>query len=130
MLIQFLNVLRSPLTVFVLLSIQVLAFPSTTLAQNEGLTFEQAQTRTTFARKQMQATQRALNEAETREVAALRELSDLQKLQDQARKNANQATEERQVAETKHQEAQDRWSRESERLKRIHQRNNTNSSTR
>ncbi len=102
---------------------QVLAFQSTTLAQDEGLTFEQAQTRTAFARKQMKASQRELDEAEAREEAALRKL-------EEARKNADQATQERQSAEQELQVAKDRWSRESERLKRIHQRNITNSPTR
>jgi chromosome segregation ATPase len=108
----------------------LLALSSTSSAQDEGVTFEQAQTRTTFAREQMQAARRQLEEAETNEEVALSELAELQKRQEQARINADQATQARQSAEEKHQQAKDRWSRESERLKRIHQRGIKNSPNR
>jgi len=106
------------------------AFPSTSLAQNEGLTFEQAQTRTAFAREKMQASRLNLKETEAREEEALSELADLQKRLEQARKNADLATQERQKAEESHQEAKDRWAWESERLKQIHQRRIRNSPSR
>ena len=130
MLIRIADLLRGPLTCAVLLSIHLLAFPSTSQAQNEGLTFEQAQTRTAFAREKMQASRLRLKEAETREEEALSELSELQKRLEQARKNADLATQERQKAEEGHQEAKDRWTWESERLKRIHQRRIRNSPSR
>ena len=127
MLTRFANLLRDPLTCVVLLSMHVFAFPSTSLAQDEGLTFEQAQTRTAFAREKMRASQFKLGKTEAREEEALSELAELQKRLEQARKNADQATQERQKAEESHQEAKDMWSRESERLKRIHQRSIRNS---
>ncbi len=123
---QFIRQLRNTLVVIVLLSLQWFGFPATSFAQDGGITFEQAQTRATFARKQMQKSRRELKDAEAREEQALRELADLQKRQVKMQKAAEQATQERQVAEEKYQEAQDKWSRETERLKRIHQRNNMN----
>jgi hypothetical protein len=128
--IRFLNVFRSSLALTVLLSMQGLVFPLPSLAQDEGITFEQAQTRTNFARKQMQASRRDLKEAEGREETALSALAEVRKRQEEAQKTADQSTEERQGAEKKYQEARDKWSRESERLIRIHQRRNTNSSAR
>jgi len=130
MLIRIADLLRDPLTCVVLLSMHLFAFPSTSVAQNEGLTFEQAQTRTAFAREKMQASRHRLKEAETREEEALSELADLQKRLEQARKNADLATQERQNAEEAHQEAKDRWAWESERLKQIHQRSIRNSPSR
>jgi len=94
MLIRIADLLRDPLTCVVLLSMHLFAFPSTSVAQNEGLTFEQAQTRTAFAREKMQASRHRLKEAETREEEALSELADLQKRLEQARKNADLATQE------------------------------------
>ena len=122
MLIRILKVLRNPLKVVVLLSMQLLVFPSTAVAQDEGLSLGAAQTRTTYARSQMQAMQKELKAAEASEEAALIKLDELQKLQDEARKSADQATEERLLAEKKNREAEDKWSRESDRLQRIYQR--------
>lgn len=122
MLIRILKVVRNPLKVVVLLSMQVLVFPSTAVAQDEGLSLGAAQTRTTYARKQMQAMQKELKAAEASEEAALSKLDELQKLQDEARKNADQATEQRLLAEKKYREAEDMWTRESERLQRVYQR--------
>jgi chromosome segregation ATPase len=130
MLIRIADLLRGPFTCVVLLSMHLFAFPSTSLAQNEGLTFEQAQTRTTYAREKMQASRLKLNEAEASEDEALSELAELQKRLEQARKNADLATQERQKAEEGHQEAKDRWAWESERLKEIHQRRIRNSPSR
>lgn len=130
MLIRIADLLRGPFTCVVLLSMHLFAFPSTSLAQNEGLTFEQAQTRTTYAREKMQASRLKLNEAEASEDEALSELAELQKRLEQARKNAELATQERQKAEEGHQEAKDRWAWESERLKEIHQRRIRNSPSR
>jgi chromosome segregation ATPase len=127
---RFPDFLRGLFTSVFLLSMCLLALSSTSSAQDEGVTFEQAQTRTTFAREQMQAARRQLEEAETNEEVALSELAELQKRQEQARINADQATQARQSAEEKHQQAKDRWSRESERLKRIHQRGIKNSPNR
>ena len=78
----------------------------------------------------MQASRLKLKEAEAREEEALSELADLQKRLEQARKNADLATQERQKADESHQEAKDRWSWESERLKEIHQRRIRNSPSR
>jgi chromosome segregation ATPase len=122
--------MRRSLAALVVLSIHVLAFPSISSAQDDGLTFEQAQTRTAFAREQMQAARRELEQAEDREEAALRELADLNARLEQARIDADRATKERQSAEKKHQQAKAKWSQESERLKRIHQRSIKNSEIR
>jgi hypothetical protein len=130
MLVRYPGVLRSALTVFVLLSVQILVLPPTTFAQDKGLSFEQAQTRTTYARKLMQKAQSELKEAESREDAALRELAELQKRQVEVRKHADQATEARQSAEKQYQQAHDKWLRESARLKRLHQRNDPNNPAR
>ena len=130
MLIRIADFLRGPFTCVVLLSMHLFAFSSTSLAQNDGLTFEQAQTRTAFAREKMQASRLRLKEAEAREEEALSELSELQKRLEQALKNADLATQERQKAEEGHQEAKDRWAWESERLKQIHQRSIRNSPSR
>ena len=108
----------------------VLAFPSMASAQDDGLSFEQAQARTTFAREQMQAARRELEQAEEREEVALRELADLNARLEQARIDVDRATKERQSAEKKHQQAKTRWSQESERLKRIHQRSIRNNEIR
>ena len=124
--LQFPDIFRSPLVFIVLLSLQGLVISCPSLAQDEGITFEQAQTRTNYARQQMQASQRALKEAEAHEEAALGSLAEVQKQQEEARKSADKATEERGGAEKKYQEAHDRWSRESERLIRLHERGNTN----
>jgi hypothetical protein len=70
----------------------------------------------------MQAMQKELKAAEASEEAALSKLDELQKLQDEGRKNADQATEQRLLAEKKYREAEDMWSRESERLQRVYQR--------
>ena len=78
----------------------------------------------------MQASRLQLKEAETREEEALSELAELQKRLEQTRKNADLATQERQKAEEGHQEAKDRWTWESERLKQIHQRRIRNSPSR
>lgn len=122
MLIRILKVVHNPLKVVVLLSMQALVFPSTAVAQDEGLSLGAAQTRTTYARKQMQAMQKELKAAEVSEEDALSKVDELQKLRDDARKNADQATEQRLLAEKKYREAEDRWSRESERLQRVYQR--------
>ena len=122
MLIQYFRMLRNTLACFILVSMQMLAFPSTSLAQDEGLSFEQAQTRTTYARKKMQKARHALEEAESREEATLQELHELQKRQDEVRKQVEQATQERQSANKQYQQAHDQWSQEAERLKRLHKR--------
>lgn len=113
--------LKTGFTLFVLLSAHLLAHQSIAFAQDEGLSFEQAQTRTTYARKEMQKAQRKLDEAESREGVALRELEELRKGMDDALKKVDQATEARQVAEKQYQHTRENWSRESERLKRLHQ---------
>ena len=100
-------------------TLQLLAAPS--LAQEKGLTFEQAQTRTSYARRQLQAMQRELKDAEAREASALRRADELKKSYEQAITEAEKATQERQNAEEKVAQARARWSEESERLKRIHE---------
>jgi type II secretory pathway pseudopilin PulG len=120
---RFADFWRSPFTIAILVSAYLLALPSLSAAQDEGLTFEQAQTRTAFAREQMEAARRELKELEALEETALREL-------EQAQANADRVTQQRKSAEQKHQQAKDHWSRESERLKRIHQRSILNNPNR
>ncbi|HUU72012.1 MAG TPA: hypothetical protein VMW70_05250 [Burkholderiales bacterium] len=95
--------------------------PRPSLAQDGEMTFEHAQTRTAYARRQMESMRRELKDAEAREESALRELDDLKKRIEQAQQNAENATQARQSAEEKFSLARQRWSEESERLKRIHQ---------
>ncbi len=91
-------------------------------AQNEGLTFEQAQTRTAFARRQMQEKQRELKKVEAEEEAALRNADQLKKRYEAAMKEAEAATKARQDVEQELAQARERWMEEAERLKRIHDR--------
>ena len=90
-------------------------------AQEDGLSFEQAQTRTAYARRQMETRQRALRQAEADEKAALQRLDNLKKRYEEARKDAEMATKARETAEKDYTDASERWSAESERLRRIHQ---------
>jgi flagellar biosynthesis component FlhA len=92
-------------------------------AQDDALTFEQAQTRTAFARDQMQAAERKLKNLERKEKSAARALSIAQKRQEEARAKAEQATQSRLAAEAELAEARSRWERESLRLQRIHRQN-------
>ena len=55
--------------------------PEVSLAQDEGMTFEHAQTRTAYARKQMNAMRQELEDAEAREEKALRELDEMKRNQ-------------------------------------------------
>lgn len=89
-------------------------------AQEEGLTFEQAQMRTAHARRQMEEKRQALAEAEKREKAALQRLDDLKKQYEEAQKESEAATKAREMADTEYSQAKDRWSAESQQLKRIH----------
>ena len=100
-------------------SLQLLVTPS--LAQDQGLTFEQAQTRTSYARRQMQAMQRELKDAEAQEASALRRVDERKKSYEQAIKDAENATQARQNAEEKVAQSRARWSEEAERLKKIHE---------
>ena len=95
--------------------------PEVSLAQDEGMTFEHAQTRTAHARKQMNAMRQELEDAEVREEKALRELDEMKRSYEQAQREAESATQARQSAEENFAQARERWSVESERLKRIHE---------
>ena len=89
-------------------------------AQNEGLTFEQAQTRTAYARRQMEAKRREVKKAETQEESALRAADKIKKRYEAALQEAEKATQAREDAEKKFNEAREKWSEEAARLKRIH----------
>jgi len=94
--------------------------PTGSLAQDNEMTFEQAQTRAAYARRQMESMRRELKDAEAREESALRQVDDLKKRYQQAQQDAEKATQARQSAEEKYAQSRQRWSEESERLKRIH----------
>ncbi len=100
-------------------AVGLVALPS--LAQDEGLTFEQAQTRTSYARSQMEKKRRELKKAETEEEVALRSAEDLKRRYDAAIKEAEAASKARQDAEQAFAQARETWLEEARRLKRIHQ---------
>jgi flagellar motility protein MotE (MotC chaperone) len=106
--------------VMLLLSASFFLAPTTSLAQDE-MSFEQAQTRAAFARKQMQAKKRELKEAEDREKSALQEVDKLKKRFEEAQQEVENATQARLKAEEDYVQAQQRWSEESERLIRIYE---------
>ena len=91
------------------------------LAQDEGLTFEQAQIRTSYARQQMDSLQKKLRDAEAKEKAALREADQLKQRYDKAKEKADKATQARESFEEKYKNASATWLEEAERLKRIHE---------
>ncbi len=95
--------------------------PVPSAAQDEGLTFEQAQTRTAYARRQMDAKRRELKDAAAREEAALQSADELKKRYEDAVKQAEQATQAREQAEQALAQARDKWAEESARLKRIYE---------
>ncbi len=103
-----------------LLLVTFLLAPGTSLAQEE-MSFEQAQSRAAFARKQMQSMKRELKDAEAREESALREVDDLKKRHEEAIQNAENATQARLKAEENYEQARQRYSKESERLLRIYE---------
>ncbi len=94
--------------------------PGVSLAQEE-MSFEQAQSRAAFARKQMQSMKRELKDAEDREATALREVDELKKRHEQALQDAESATQARLKAEENYEQARLRYSEESERLRRIYE---------
>ena len=114
-----LTFLQACLLLACLASLQFVATPSR--AQNEGLTFEQAQTRTSYARRQMESMRRELKAAEAEESSALRRVDELKKSLERAERDAESATQARESAEEKFAQARTRWSQEAERLKRIHE---------
>ena len=95
-----------------------LSLPSA--AQDEGLTFEQAQTRTAYARRQMEAKRQELKDAAAREEKALRNAEDLKQRYENAVKEAQAATQAREDADKALNQAREHWSEESARLKRIY----------
>ncbi len=107
----------SLLTAFTI-STFLLALPAP--AQNEGLTFEQAQTRTAYARRQMEVMRGKVKKAEAAEEAALRNAEELKVRYEAAVKEAEEATQARQDAEKQFAVAREKWSDEAARLKRIH----------
>ncbi|KPK31304.1 MAG: hypothetical protein AMJ66_08870 [Betaproteobacteria bacterium SG8_40] len=102
------------------LSVSMFLAPATSLAQEE-MTFEQAQSRAAFSRKQMQSMKRELKDAEDREESALREAEDFKKRHEQALQDAENATQARLKAEENYEQARQRYSEESERLLRIYE---------
>jgi septal ring factor EnvC (AmiA/AmiB activator) len=93
------------------------------LAQDDGLTFEQAQTRTAYAREQMQAAERKLRNLERKEKSAAHSLTAAEKRLEEARARAEEATQARIAAEAELSSLRDRWAQESARLQRIHRDN-------
>ncbi|UCH48049.1 MAG: hypothetical protein JSU95_18810 [Betaproteobacteria bacterium] len=112
------SVLQACLFTAFTISTCIVALPS--LAQNDGLTFEQAQTRTAHARRHMEAMRREVKKAEAEEETALREADKIKKRHEAAMKEAEAATQAREEAEKKFAEAREKWSDEAARLKRIH----------
>jgi len=96
----------------------LLSLPS--IAQDEGLTFEQAQTRTAYARRQMEAKRQELKDAAAREEKALRNAEELKKRYEDAVAAAKAATEARENADKAFTQAREHWAEESARLKRIY----------
>ncbi|UCD67179.1 MAG: hypothetical protein JSW48_09945 [Betaproteobacteria bacterium] len=90
------------------------------LAQNEDLSFEQAQMRTAHARRQMEAMRREVKKAEAAEELALRDADQMKKRYDAAVREAEKATQVREQVEKNFAEAREKWSEEAARLKRIH----------
>ena len=110
--------LRSCLIVAFTLVSCVMSLPS--VAQDEGLTFEQAQTRTAYARRQMEAKRQELKDAGAREEKALRNAEDLKQRYEEAVKAAQAATQAREEADKAFNQAREHWAQESARLKRIY----------
>jgi hypothetical protein len=110
--------LRSCLIVALLVPACLL--PSPSFAQDEGLTFEQAQTRTAYARRQMEAKRQELKDAAAGEEKALRNADDLKKRYEDAVKAAQAATQAREDADKAFNQAREHWTEESARLKRIY----------
>jgi len=104
------------------LSFLACLLPSPSFAQDEGLTFEQAQTRTAYARQQMEAKRQDLKDAAASEEKALRNADDLKKRYEEAVKAAQAATTAREDADKAFNEAREHWAEESARLKRIYNR--------
>lgn len=116
--------MSSPFTIAVILFL-CLVFPRPEFARAEegGLTFDQAQTRTAFARDRMEAAERELRRQERKEKSAYQSLSAAQKRYDEAKTEADQATRLREAAEAMAAETRSRWEQESARLQRIHKEN-------
>ena len=95
-----------------------LSLPS--VAQDEGLTFEQAQTRTAYARRQMEAKRQELKEASATEEKALRNAEELKQRYEAAEKAVQAATQAREDADKAFNQARENWAQESARLKRIY----------
>ena len=113
-----LSFLHGVLLIAFAISTFLVALPSR--AQDEGLTFEQAQTRTAYARRQMESMRREVKKAEAAEQAALRDADESKKRYEAAVKEAEEATQAREEAEKKFAAAREKWSEEAARLKRIH----------
>lgn len=113
-----LSVLQGTLLIAFAISACLVVLPSR--AQDEGLTFEQAQTRTAYARRQMEAVRREVKKAEAVEEAALRDAEELKNRYEAAVNQAEKATLAREEAEKKFAAAREKWSEEAARLKRIH----------
>jgi hypothetical protein len=96
----------------------VLSLPS--IAQDDGLTFEQAQTRTAYARRQMDAKGVELKDAAANEEKALRNADDLKKRYEDAVAAAKAATQARENEDKAFNQAREHWAEESARLKRIY----------
>ena len=86
------------------------------------MTFEQAQTRTAYARRQMETKRQDLKDAAASEEKALRNADDLKKRYEEAVKAAQAATKAREDADKAFNEAREHWAEESARLKRIYNR--------
>ncbi|MGD2141508.1 MAG: hypothetical protein PVH25_14015 [Burkholderiales bacterium] len=112
-----------PLRVSMLAAVVSLAClaPTTTMAQADDLTFQQAQIRTSYARKQMEAKRRAVTNAEAREKKAISRQKELKQQYEAAVKEAKEATQARQDAEKSFEEARENWSREADRLIKIYE---------
>ncbi len=96
-------------------------FPLPSAAQDEGLTFEQAQTRTSYARRQMEVKRAELKDAAAREEAALQRVDEFKKRYEEAVKEVEKATQAREQADQAFTQARETWAEEAARLKRIYE---------
>ena len=111
-------------TIAVVLSLSIVCICAELARADESeLTFDQAQTRTSFARGRMEAAERELRSLERKEKSAYRSLSDAQKRYEEAKSDADEATRLREAAESMVNETRSRWEQESARLQRIHKEN-------
>ena len=94
------------------------------------VTFDQAQSRTDFARSRMEAAQRKVNSLQAREKSAYRELTQAQRRYEESKVAADSATEDLRAAETEFEEAKRRYEQEAAQLRKLYLENEARRKTR